>query len=299
MNIFEILNSGQSRLNEVSFSAVFKYLMDPTESHALKDELLLRFMKLINLEGLRFDNLEIELEQRTAKGKSIDILFKFYLKETLAHLVIVENKTRKQRVNNPFDDYISFAESEEAHDSTMTVVLLIPSDLTPSGNSTFSKIQISNKYHINWDRSEDSTPSFESLLESFLADQANGDANPVSNEAIHLIKSLKYYVREYINPLRKKERLLKEVANYHKLNISGETYEFILCKNGSVKVINAKGDEVQAKAKMREYIDSTGTPHEKVYTPRTTDGGINTRSLGKSFFQWLDAGEPKNSRNAA
>ena len=109
MNIFEILNKGNARFNEVSFSAILKFLIDPNEDHGHGDELLKRFLRTVELKDIQFNRVEVELEERTHSSKFIDIYLRLYLGENLIHVIIIENKIKKD--NNTHFRSILFSSS--------------------------------------------------------------------------------------------------------------------------------------------------------------------------------------------
>lgn len=51
MNIFEVLNQGNSRLHEPSISAMLGYLLDTRRDHGLGDTFFREFLSLLNKEN--------------------------------------------------------------------------------------------------------------------------------------------------------------------------------------------------------------------------------------------------------
>ena len=113
--------AGCKRKEEVH-SDVLAFYLDPNKPHGLGTlflDALVRALEIPNPpERGTWVDVSVEREKSTEKGSRIDILI-----ESNSHVIVIENKIFAG-VNNPFDDYKSFAETLEPQGRHVHVVLL-------------------------------------------------------------------------------------------------------------------------------------------------------------------------------
>ena len=130
---------------------------------------------------------------------------------------------------------------------------------------------------------------------SYLKDESTGNAPTGGIETMQLIKSFKLFIHNNINPQRKKERLEQEIVSQFEKKIKSNVYKFVMYKNTSIKVFDAKGIPQVAKAKMKEYVtECIDKKDQGKILQYNRSGQINTRTLGKYLFEWVANNKNKN-----
>lgn len=145
MNIFEVLNQGNSRLHEPSISAMLGYLLDTRREHGLGDTFFRKFLTLLNKKGYddRFDsyfkkpfiNTDILLEEPyelNGSTKYIDIQISIMEQDEQGNSqenfrIIIENKIKDSSITNgQLDDYYQAILEDDNTIDNLAIVYLTP-----------------------------------------------------------------------------------------------------------------------------------------------------------------------------
>src|SRR5699024_7877715 len=143
MNIFEVLNQGNSRLHEPSISAMLGYLLDTRRDHGLGDTFFREFLSLLNGEvnDNRFEeyleksfiDTDIHLEEPyelNDSTKYIDIQVSILNKDIQENRqedfrIIIENKIKDNSVTEgQLDSYYQAIVEDESTIDNLAIVYL-------------------------------------------------------------------------------------------------------------------------------------------------------------------------------
>jgi len=143
MNIFEVLNSGNSRLHEPSLSSILGYFLDSKKNHGLGDTFIRLFLNQINivsrkevfpncyLDGSIISDVSLEEPYKIDEKRfSIDIQILLLDREkNEIHRIIVENKIKSTSAS-PYQlaDYYKaiLANEPNLKSQNLTFVFLTP-----------------------------------------------------------------------------------------------------------------------------------------------------------------------------
>ncbi len=145
MNIFEVLNQGNSKLHEPSVSAMLGYLLDTRRDHGLGDTFFREFLSLLNKEvnddrfkgylDRHFIDTDILLEEPyelNGSSKYIDIQVSILTKteEDSSHedfRIIIENKVNDSSVSKgQLNSYYQAVIEDDSSIDNLAIVYLTP-----------------------------------------------------------------------------------------------------------------------------------------------------------------------------
>lgn len=199
MNIFEILSQGKGSVNEENISAFLAYLLNPNETHGLKDIFLKRFLTLIDNNLATDDTLQLNdilLEERFYNSKndwcSLDITLRLNNLSNRDIFIAIENKINKQafkqkQLQNEIN-YMCFSEEIQEYKKKKIILILPYENKAP--NETIKTIDETNGFeyaNITWN-------SILKILKDILTKENSCEIPPLCEYIRHTIKAFISYM---------------------------------------------------------------------------------------------------------
>lgn len=205
MNIFEILSQGKGSVNEENISAFLAYLLNPNETHGLRNEFLKRFIKLAgekssnialsNLELREYDSINIELEKcfsndECKNNRKVDIMI--YLKNDAELTIIgIENKIKSESCqdNQLKEEYTNICNKyKNYNEQNVNIYMLFA---IPFENNTtsqeYNNLETENKAMLQW-------ADITSILVGIINDEQQSKISPISTYVRQTIQAFVYYM---------------------------------------------------------------------------------------------------------
>lgn len=295
MNIFEVLSQGNSKLHEVSMSAMLAYLLDSKANHGLSDTFTRVFLSECrpSMNGITpeaFVRTEVELEvpyDFENKRNVIDIELRILSKDNnTQHRIIIENKikstsVKEQQLNGYYQALLQ--------DGTEPIAVIF---LTPSGNNIglsdeFNSLSLTraedSKHWFKWDGES----SISSMIREILTKESNADISPINDYVKHTLKAFARHIDTSIAPnprniLRGED--LGDIIDETEITIGSQHYRIIRRDSTQIQLINLQtGEKVVAKPLLRQFIKekALGISESDTYI-------LNTRQLGKRIFDMIN-----------
>ena len=215
MNIFTVLNQGNSRLHEVGMSAVLAYFLDPKADHGLNAIFLSAFLRLTNpatMSNLDVAEASVELEKAIGSGKQarhidIEIIVPVSGKDNKSHRFIVENKIQPSAAKGTqlSDYYQSYSETarDEGGIENITVVFVTPAGNNAGLTREYNNLELSkggNKAWVRWQKQEsasDGNNNIQSVIrEEILKKEAIGEISPINDYVKHTLKAFAMHLSD-------------------------------------------------------------------------------------------------------
>jgi len=213
MNIFTILNRGDSNLHEPSHSAILGYILDPNEDHGLRSVFLDAFIDMMQ-ESLSLQlgktlkqnfSLSVDLENEYDYYKEgakkpikrrVDIELLFRDKDgNQKHSVLIENKIKESAIQEEQlnEIYQAKKHSLQNSDARVSVVLIAPSDEGKKFSEAFDRLRVDEdcgdkKSLIYW-RSNNRNSIQKVIREGIIQKEANGEIAPIYEYVKHTLKA--------------------------------------------------------------------------------------------------------------
>lgn len=304
MNIFEVLNQGNSRLHEPSVSAMLGYLLDTRRDHGLGDTFLREFLSLINREvdddrftehlNRPFIDTDILLEEPyelNGSSKYIDVQVSILSKTEQNNSyedfrIIIENKVNDSSViEGQLNSYYQAVIEDDSSIENIAVVYLTPISNRNNLENEFQNLELKSSNHIKiwvkWNEKEDGIIK---ILKKILKKESEGEINPINEYTRHTIKAFILFLNATVSST--KDRTYRfgedigEIVDSVTLAVDGESYDYRIVRRDSqqIQVFNKDG-KVTAKPVLRKIIEK-----RNLDIPLT---GINTRTMGRKVIEQI------------
>jgi len=207
MNIFKILSSNDSSINEPNISSFLAYLLDPYEDHGLSSILLKEILKDIKFENKEtfkdiFTNPKYSIliqpefpvkltDESNKKRRDIDILIEVLTENKPIYSFCIEIKISDASIikkDNQLEEELTGLRlhyKEDTYDPEI-YFLFITDSPTPKSQDYFQKFTYEKKFHLFWRGHEHSVS--EKIHGIFKLDH-DGKIDPINEQSKYLIKS--------------------------------------------------------------------------------------------------------------
>jgi hypothetical protein len=304
MNIFEVLNQGNSRLHEPSISAMLGYLLDTRRDHGLGDTFFREFLSLLNREvndnrfkeylEKNFIDTDILLEEPyelNDSTKYIDIQVSILNKDIQENReedfrIIIENKIKDNSVTEgQLESYYQAIVEDESTIDNLAIVYLTPFSKRRSLKTEFKNLKLKDPKHIkSWIKWNDEEHGIIKILKKILKKESEGEINPINEYTRHTIKAFILFLDASVSST--KDRTYRfgedigEIVDSVTLVVDGEEYDYRIVRRDSQQIqVFTKEGKVTAKPVLRKIIKK-----------RNLDiplSGINTRTMGRKVIEKL------------
>lgn len=305
MNIFDILNRGDSRLYEPSMSAMLGYLLDSSEDHGLGSTFVKAFLHQVNSERFKailenpFIDYRVSLEEDyelNGKTKYIDIQINIFNKKENGkelHRVIIENKVRKGAANETQlrDYYDAVLMNSDIEEENITFIFLTPKCNSDKLKNEYENLNLDEpqKSWIYWESDESDKKSITYILEQILLAESTGQINPINEYVRHTLKAFRKYCLTTFAPPSKRQMLQGDIGDEIEsveIELNNKFFTVIKRNSGQIQVINSDNEKIPAKPILIEYI-TKNLGIDKSYLENNNGNLCNTREVGKRFFNWM------------
>jgi len=204
MDIFKVLQLGNSSINEVSVTALLGYFLNPHEDHSMGDELLRELISIIdddnNIILKEYSNSEINIEYQ-----NMDTLIKLFNKdEEEFHRIIIENKIKNASDREQLIKYYA-SQREAANDEVSITVLFIThencNDLT---NQVYKGLEVKSgdsQKHIYWSTYDNSSEEYENSiyksLSNIIEKERISRKDQIDSYELETIKSFSIFLNSF------------------------------------------------------------------------------------------------------
>ena len=299
MNIFQVLSQGKSRLHEPGMSAMLGYLLDSSKDHGLGDVFIRKFIESIPTDNfkdildLNFIDAQVSLEepyQLDGSRKDIDIqvILLNDQKEEI-HRIIIENKIKPGAANpKQLNEYYLAVTKEEPDLNALSLIFLTPNTDTKGLRDEFESLELLNSNHLkHWMFWDSGSNCIVDLIKELLSDELTGAINPINEYMRHTLKA--FIRHSFITTNLTVSRATRsagdigEIIDEAEITLkNGVSYKVVRRDSSQIQVFNVEsGDKEIARRILADFSDQNGLgiDHQK----------LNTRSIGKQFFEWLHA----------
>jgi|AntRauTorckE6833_2_1112554.scaffolds.fasta_scaffold16966_2 hypothetical protein len=305
MNIFEVLNQGNSRLHEPSMSAMLGYLLDTRRDHGLGDTFFREFLSLLNREvnDVRFkkylerpfidtDILLEEPYELNGSTKYIDIQVSILNKNEQESSqedfrIIIENKVKDNSVTSgQLNSYYQAIIEDESTIDNLAIVYLTPFSKRKSLKTEFKSLKLEDPKHIkSWIKWNDEEFGIINILKQILKKESEGEINPINEYTRHTIKAFILFLNATVTSTKdgtyRFGEDIGEIMQGVKLKLDGGNKEYRIIRRDSQQIQVFEDEEkVTAKPILRKIIKS-----RNLDVPLS---GINTRTMGRKVIEKLN-----------
>ena len=286
MNIFEILSQGKGAINEENVSAFLAYLLNPNETHGVKDIFFRKFIGLLDDSEFSKDDtlkvrniqLEVPFYSKDKKHKRIiDILIECHSELLGDYIIEIENKIDVSAIqDNQLNEEIKYTRntySKKEYDvKHFKFVFLTPNKDCIKNNKDCCQNKDQCSYtHISW--KENLIP----ILEDLLKDESKCKISPINDYVKQTIRAFVCYINNINEPI------LKNVKSFEMYS-DGEIKTFCLKQYSNYQVKLYKGiEEISVYSTIYGLVNFLydGEINEK----------INTRYLGHLLINYLNGND--------
>ncbi|WP_421774370.1 PD-(D/E)XK nuclease family protein [Gracilimonas sp.] len=304
MNIFEVLNQGNSRLHEPSISAMLGYLLDTRRDHGLGDTFFREFLSLLNREinDSRFNeylekpfiDTDVLLEEPYELNNStkyIDIQISILNKDVQENRqedfrIIIENKIKDSSVSEgQLESYYQAIVEDESVIDNLAIVYLTPFSKRTSLKSEYKNLNLRDPKHLKaWIKWNDNDHGIIKILRKILKKESVGEINPINEYTRHTIKAFIQFLNATVSSAKDKTHRfgedIGEIVDSVTLAVEGEEYDYRIVRRDSQQIqVFTKDGKVTAKPVLRKIIKN-----------RNLDiplSGINTRTMGRKVIDQI------------
>lgn len=304
MNIFEVLNQGNSRLHEPSISAMLGYLLDTRRDHGLGDSFFREFLTLLNKEvnDNRFEeylekpfiDTDVLLEEPyelNDSTKYIDIQVSILNKDVQENRqedfrIIIENKIKDSSVTEgQLESYYQAIVEDESAIDNLAIVYLTPFSKRKSLKTEFKNLKLKDPKHLkSWIKWNDEEHGIVKILKKILKKESEGEINPINEYTRHTIKAFILFLNATVSST--KDRTYRfgedigEIVDSVTLAVDEEGYDYRIIRRDSQQIqVFTKDGKVTAKPVLRKIIKK-----RNLDIPLT---GINTRTMGRKVIEQI------------
>ncbi|MCC5904968.1 MAG: PD-(D/E)XK nuclease family protein [Balneolaceae bacterium] len=305
MNIFEVLNQGNSRLHEPSVSAMLGYLLDTRRDHGLGDTFFREFVSLINKEvndhrfekylNRSFIDTDVLLEEPyefNGSSKYIDIQVSVLNKDEQERRYedfrfIIENKVNdKSATEGQLDSYYKAIIEDENTIENLAIIYITPYSKRNTLLNEFSNLKLTDDRHIkSWVKWNGESQSVLSILKNVLQKETVGEINPINEYTRHTIKAFIQFLNNIVSsPHDRTIRFGEDIGEIVdsvevNLNEDGKTYRIIRRDSQQIQIFEGE-EKVTAKPILRKIIRN-----RNLNVPLS---GLNTRTMGRKVIDELN-----------
>ena len=319
MNIFEVLNSGQSRLYEPSMSAMLGYLLDPHANHGLGQTVLRMFIEELEVQTgskiledlLKQDFIEgyVELESPYMYGSTrcyldIEIRITARRRDEDVCRIVIEDKLRTEAAQSgQLVKYYNAIRSDEEYLSNPALIHFVY--LTPDSNHSL----LASEYEelgksldagdytawINWSGQVNRSGMIVGVVQKILILESQGEIDPINEYIRHTLKAFIRFLNQTTvvqsnNATQLSPRFgedIGEIVDEAEVALSdGSKYRIVRRDSQQIQVFNlSTGEKEVAKPLMRlvmEEKDIMNPEHVDFHKKHTT------RTLGKYLIDILN-----------
>ncbi len=310
MNIFRVLSSGNSRLREVSMSAMLGYLLSPSEDHGLGDTFLRGFLNYVEkstdesigwpdyIKNQRI-NAVVELEKclnHMGSTSSLDISISILDENQDQELIrlVIENKIKVSSfMEGQLTRYYNETKADltqEGSNSQVIFIYLTPDKTSEKLVDEFSSLSVSQDDRKSWliwaeHNSIEDKKCVASLIKNILADEVIGDIQPINEYMRHTLKGFLRHLYT-LNPekssVTQRGQDIGDIVASETLTFDdGRRYQITRRSSSQIQLYKLPDKEPQsARPLMVDYINE-----------KKLDIGYssmsNTRSIGRDLIKAL------------
>ena len=303
MNIFEVLNQGNSRLHEPSISAMLGYLLDTRRDHGLGDTFFREFLLLLNKDiddkfsrylNRSFIDTDILLEEPyelNGSSKYVDIQISILDRNEQDNSqedfrIIIENKVKDtSATEGQLNSYYQAIVEDENSIENLAIVYLTSFSNRDTLEKEFQNLELKNSNHIkkwiNWNGEE---ASIIKILKKILQKESEGEINPINEYTRHTIKAFILFLNATVTSSQDKTYRfgedIGEIVDSVCVKLDGKNKDYRIVRRDSQQIQVFEDEEkITAKPLLR-----------KVIKDRNLDipiSGINTRTMGRKVIEEL------------
>lgn len=304
MNIFEVLNSGKSRLYEPSLSSVLGYFLDSKENHGLGDTFIRLFLQLINIISNNsvfhkeiIDNRiisDVSLEEpyklgQSRKDRYIDVQISLLNNENdEIYRIIIENKIKPSSASlKQLSEYYKAITENETSLDNLLIIFLTPFSNNIQLEREYENLVIPNnsrnhnKCWIFWNNHNNALIN---LFKSLLEKELKAEINPINEYLRHTLKAFIKFASELTESNRtiRFGKDIGDIVEKKDIEIDREIYT-IIRRNSQQIQVTKNGEKVIAKEILRKIINkyNLDISDDDTYS-------LTTRQLGKSILEKLN-----------
>jgi len=302
MNIFEVLNQGNSRLHEPSISAMLGYLLDTRRDHGLGDTFFKEFLSLLNEEindkrfnkylNRSFIDTDVLLEEPyelNGLSKYIDIQISILNKDKLDDnqedfRIIIENKVKDSSTSEgQLSSYYQAIIEDENTIDNLAIVYLTPFSKRQSLKNEFKSLGLKSSKHIkSWLQWNNNENGIIKILKKILKKESVGEISPINEYTRHTIKAFILFLNATVTSSKDRSYRfgedIGEIVENIEVRIGGKAYRIIRRDSQQIQIFE-DDEKVTAKPILREIIKN-----KNLEIPLS---GINTRTMGRKVIQKL------------
>ena len=302
MNIFEVLNQGNSRLHEPSISAMLGYLLDTRRDHGLGDTFFREFLSLLNKENddkrfskyleKSFIDTDILLEEPyelNGSDKYIDIQASIFKKDSQENSedfrLIIENKIKDSSTSKgQLNSYYQAIIQDDSTIDNLSIIFLTPSSNRKSLKTEFQNLDLQNSNHVKcWIRWNEKENSIIKILKKILRKESEGEINPINEYTRHTIKAFILFLNATVTSTSERTYRfgedIGEIIESIEVTLNGEKEYRIVRRDSQQIQVFQNEEKVTAKPILRSVIKS-----KNLDVPLS---GINTRTMGRKVIEEL------------
>ena len=200
MNIFEVLQLGNSSIREVNITALLGYFLNKHANHSIGDKLLCKVISIIddnhNSILKKYSNSETIIEH-----KNIDIYIKLFNEnDEEFHRIIIENKKKNTSDEEQLQRYYN-SERGESNNVSITVLFITHENCNPITIEAYNSLIVKDgdsKKHIYWSAYDrDSTEYKNSIYKSLSNILENKDG--INDYVFQTLKSFNIFLDSYVH----------------------------------------------------------------------------------------------------
>lgn len=304
MNIFEVLNQGNSRLHEPSISAMLGYLLDTRRDHGLGDTFFREFLSLLDKETndnrfykylkRSFIDTDVLLEEPyelNGSSKYIDIQVSILNKDDQGKSfedfrLIIENKVNDNSITEgQLNSYYEAIIEDENTIDNLAIVFLTPLSKRKALKTEFNDLKLKDPKHSKiWIRWNDKENSVIKILKGILQKESEGEISPINEYTRHTIKAFILFLNTVVSSTKDSsyrfDEDIGEIVDSIHIKLQGENKEYRIVRRDSQQIqVFANEEKVTAKPILRKIINK-----RKLDIPLS---GINTRTMGRKVIEKL------------
>ncbi len=206
MNLFKVLNGGNSSIREVNMTAILGYFLDEYQDHALGNQLLLELISTIDHPNNIVE--DYTRSETSIESENIDTVIKFFKPEgdiqKEFHRIIIENKIQ----NSAADEYQLvryYDKQRNVTDEDVSITVLFITHENPSQrtinefeNLTITRESDSSK-HIFWHESNENENenSIHQLLLNLITKEYKAEIDPIHGYILQTIKAFARHLESF------------------------------------------------------------------------------------------------------
>jgi hypothetical protein len=302
MNIFDALSRGNSRIHEVGITSILSYFLDPTADHGLGDSFLRATLRALNPDRFAeilagpalYATVEPEKPYKDGKGSQffIDIEVRLFSSDEKAeelHRILIENKIAKSTLRQgQLASYHTCVMAEDDFKSaqpSLSIFLIAPASAKGTAEQEVKSLATPDLLcrFVPWDGESGSVVA---VIRGLLDDEHAGRIRPIAEYSRHTLKALTYHLATQFQPVSRTVRARGESEGTVEVTIEGKVYQLSRYDNGSIELVNEKGEKEVVKPLLRLLNEEMALGVK----PEAKSGKLlNTQQLGRKILEALKA----------